>query len=169
MSYQSLLRERDQAGAFMRAIGEQKECMFRTHVTLRRTFLTGVIARAGFVALGNAQAKGFQVLYSFQGGNDGAGPTGVVWDNGNLYGTTSTRGPANAGTIFAISVNGVEHVLYAFKGGSDGADPLDGLVKDKSGNSYGVTCGCLRGGFCRTWDGVQAERVNSSMRCRAKP
>ena len=97
------------------------------------------------------------ILYSFQGGSDGATPyAGVIFDHlGNLYGTTINggRGCSNmgCGTIFELrrAVNGVwnETVLYRFQGGSDGEEPFAGLVLDAGGNLYGTTA---YGGGCTT-------------------
>jgi len=80
------------------------------------------------------------VLYSFLGGADGANPqAGLIFDAaGNLYGTTSAGGNANAGTVFRLDAAGHETVLYAFTGGADGGAPLAGLVLDPAGNLYGT-------------------------------
>ncbi|HEX4159622.1 MAG TPA: choice-of-anchor tandem repeat GloVer-containing protein [Rhizomicrobium sp.] len=86
------------------------------------------------------------VLYSFQGGSDGATPfTGLIMDaKGNLYGTTYTGGSSNCngsgcGTVFELATDGTETVRYSFQGGSDGMY-LDGpLTADKKGNLYGST------------------------------
>jgi len=45
-----------------------------------------------------------KVLYAFQGGTDGAFPTGslVVDAGGNVYGTTPDGGTNSAGTVFKI-------------------------------------------------------------------
>jgi uncharacterized repeat protein (TIGR03803 family) len=92
-----------------------------------------------------------RVLYSFQGGNDGAKPAGgVLFDKaGNLYGTTSSGGPNcskedGCGTVYQLTPQGggwTETVLYAFMGKSqnDGNFPNGGLVFDQDGNLYGVT------------------------------
>jgi uncharacterized repeat protein (TIGR03803 family) len=81
------------------------------------------------------------VLYSFTGGADGAYPfSPVVRDGaGNLYGTTSMGGSANAGVVFKVDSNGSETVLHSFTGGSDGIIPIGGLLRDKTGNLYGTT------------------------------
>jgi uncharacterized repeat protein (TIGR03803 family) len=96
-----------------------------------------------------------KVLYSFQGGTDGAIPTGaVVFDKaGNLYGATgdggasTCDGPGQCGTVYQLAppaTNGgawTETVLYIFKGHAqnDGATPEGGLVIDQAGNLYGTT------------------------------
>ena len=88
------------------------------------------------------------VLYSFQGGSDGARPfDGLAFDgSGNLYGTTAEGGGASAcnggcGTIFKITSAGTESVLYSFQGGSDGEGPQGGLIFDSKGNLFGMTGG----------------------------
>jgi uncharacterized repeat protein (TIGR03803 family) len=80
------------------------------------------------------------VLHNFTGGSDGEDPEGqLVMDKlGNLYGTTNSGGPSNAGTVFEVS-KGKEKVLYAFTGGADGGSPVAGLTFDKAGNLYGTT------------------------------
>lgn len=84
------------------------------------------------------------VLYSFRGGNDGWLPSStLVLDvAGNLYGTTDAGGgPYNVGTVFKVSPSGKEKILHSFGSTGDGASPFVGLVKDESGNFYGVTDG----------------------------
>src|SRR5579862_9677264 len=81
------------------------------------------------------------MLYDFTGGADGAFPfSPVVRDSaGNLYGTTSQGGSANAGVVFKVDPSGTETVLHSFTGGADGIIPTGGLVRDKAGNLYGTT------------------------------
>jgi len=93
------------------------------------------------------------VLYSFQGGSDGASPVlgDLAFDSaGNIYGTTAAGGAYNAGTVFKLMRSGnswSESVLYSFTGGSDGSEPLGGVILDGAGNLYGTTM--LGGeGFC---------------------
>ena len=84
------------------------------------------------------------VLYSFQGGADGAVPfSGLAVGSDNaLYGNTSEGGGAcDCGVIFKIDTTGVETILYRFTGGADGADPEGGLVLDAAGNIYGTAVG----------------------------
>ena len=81
------------------------------------------------------------VLYRFRGGSDGAAPSGgVIRDSaGNLYGTTSSGGRNNNGTLFKVDATGKETVLYRFHGGVDGSAPVGGVVRDSAGNLYGNT------------------------------
>jgi uncharacterized repeat protein (TIGR03803 family) len=84
------------------------------------------------------------VIYSFQGGADGAEPTaGMIPDTaGNLYGTTAGGGTAGLGTVFELANNGEESVLHTFLGGEDGAEPEANLVWDRKQQFlYGTTAG----------------------------
>ncbi|MGC9993631.1 MAG: choice-of-anchor tandem repeat GloVer-containing protein [Candidatus Cybelea sp.] len=81
----------------------------------------------------------YRVRYSFTGDPDGAGPgAGLLALNGRLYGTTSSGGANNDGTVFAITQQGTETVLYSFTGGTDGSDPGASLI-DVNGTLYGTT------------------------------
>jgi hypothetical protein len=81
------------------------------------------------------------VLYSFQGGTDGAYPSGgVIIDSaGNLYGATSNSvfqlsPPAYRGGAWTFTL------LHEFACcTSDGWNSLAGLVMDQHGNLYGTT------------------------------
>ncbi len=84
------------------------------------------------------------VLHSFAGGGDGAGPdAGVIFDvAGSLYGTTSSGGASNAGTVFKLSQSDgswTESVLYSFVGGKDGSLPRASVILAPAGNLYGTT------------------------------
>jgi uncharacterized repeat protein (TIGR03803 family) len=84
------------------------------------------------------------VLHSFTGtGGDGALPSaGLIRDTvGNLYGTTTSGGASDYGTVFKLDTSGNETVLYSFTGGADGATPTAGLIRDSAGNLYGTTFG----------------------------
>lgn len=90
-------------------------------------------------------------LYSFKGTPDGSAPLDslVIGPNGSLYGTTSTGGTSNNGTVFELTPMGGgvwrESVLYSFGGTPDGWDPVGGLVVGAHGVLYGTTA---RGGTC---------------------
>ncbi len=82
------------------------------------------------------------VLHSFSGyPSDGASPyAGLILDSaGNLYGTTTSGGTFNFGTVFEVDTAGKEMVLYSFHGYPDGASPFGGLARDDQGNLYGTT------------------------------
>ena len=82
------------------------------------------------------------VIYSFQGGTDGARPvSGLIFDAaGNLYGMTDHGGKpgcnwyggSGCGTVFELKPNldgsWTESVLYAFAGGKDGGYPRHGTL-----------------------------------------
>ena len=72
---------------------------------------------------------------------DGCAPySGVISDPaGNLYGTTSQGGSADAGVVFMLTPTGQETVLHAFGGRSDVGGPFANLVRDPEGNLYGTT------------------------------
>jgi uncharacterized repeat protein (TIGR03803 family) len=93
-----------------------------------------------------AAAQSESVLYSFQGGWDGAQPVaGLIDKAGNLFGTTGFGGAADAGTVFQLTPpttpggSWTETVLYSFQGGTDGFFPYSVLVTDPAGNLYGTT------------------------------
>jgi uncharacterized repeat protein (TIGR03803 family) len=68
--------------------------------------------------------------------------SGVVLDNGNLYGDFSDGGPLQSGTFFELSPNGTgwtEQTIHDFDPAVDGSFPVGGLVRDSSGNYFGTT------------------------------
>jgi uncharacterized repeat protein (TIGR03803 family) len=89
----------------------------------------------------------FSVLYSFQGGADGAVPFGFLTLHGTaVYGGTQEGGTlgdcggGGCGVIFAVSTStGAEKPLYAFTGGADGSLPTSQFLFDSKGNLYGTT------------------------------
>jgi hypothetical protein len=121
-------------------------------------FRTRLWLAAAILALATTASAEWKekVLYSFQGGNDGALPAGgVVFDpQGNLYGVTEAGGPPSCapignycGTVYELSPPvkqgdpWTKTLLYMFKGkkANDGEAPDGGLVMDRAGNLYGVT------------------------------
>ena len=106
-------------------------------------------------------------LYDFQGGTDGANPTGglIADSNGSLYGTTQEGGDANNdGTVFRLTRKGKsyeETILHRFGGCStssaacDGANPFATLYMDSSGTlfsttTYGGKYQCPENNLCGT-------------------
>jgi uncharacterized repeat protein (TIGR03803 family) len=74
-------------------------------------------------------------------------PSPLILDAaGNLYGTTSTGGAYDWGTVFELTHNSgggwTEKVLHNFdKNGRDGTGPNAGVVFDAVGNLFGTTVG----------------------------
>jgi uncharacterized repeat protein (TIGR03803 family) len=106
---------------------------------------------AVFELLNSSGSYSERLLYSFNGGGDGALPqAGVILDSsGNLYGTTPYshgnavgNGYGNGSVFELVNSSGsyTERVLYSFTGANgDGAHPQAGLIMDSSGNLYGTT------------------------------
>jgi uncharacterized repeat protein (TIGR03803 family) len=98
-----------------------------------------------------------QVLYTFEGAQDGANPTSVVLDSaGNVDGITYLGGQvtnpacpvnngvaAGCGTVFQLQPTSggtwTENVLYSFSGSADGGYPSGNLALDSAGSLYGTT------------------------------
>jgi uncharacterized repeat protein (TIGR03803 family) len=88
-----------------------------------------------------------KILHTFLGksGNDGAQTfSGVVLDkNGNVFGSTTSGGSFNYGTVFelAAATRYASTILHNFNlGGEDGTFP-DGIIFDAHGHIYGATNG----------------------------
>jgi uncharacterized repeat protein (TIGR03803 family) len=79
---------------------------------------------------------------------DGAEPSGelVQGDDGNFYGTATSGGVYDGGTIFQITPGGAFTTLFSFNsfGGTNGYLPFAGLCNGTDGNFFGTTYG---GGF----------------------
>lgn len=103
-----------------------------------------------------------KILYSFLGGNDGAGPNSLlVGHDGNLYGTAG-GGLYQYGVVFQLVPSGgggwTENVLHAFTGGAtDGWGP-GGLIQDGLGNLYGLST-CYIGSYSCADNGVELAGV----------
>lgn len=98
------------------------------------------------------------ILHSFQGGKDGANPSGQLIRNsrGDFYGVTADGGSAGCGgygcgTVFELGPDGSEKILYSFRTEANGRYP-ETIFLDKSGNLYGTT---VEGGY-----------VNKKIGCR---
>ena len=91
-----------------------------------------------------AHAVTFSVVYTFQGGLDGAGPTGdLLFRNGNIYGLTSNGGPCRrkvtCGTAFELTPTGNKALLYSFGAITHGWFPSSGLIEGPGFELYGET------------------------------
>ncbi len=78
-------------------------------------------------------------LYSFGGGVDGAAPYGglVQAADGQFYGTATSGGTNNQGTVFKWATNGAFAPVVLFNG-TNGAKPNAVLVQDPTGNLLGT-------------------------------
>ena len=92
----------------------------------------------------------YRVLYGFIGKQrmDGSAPRSALLlaSDGSLYGTTSSGGRNDFGTIFAIERNGGRYrLLHAFGNQpTDGATPYARLIEGSDGKLYGST---IAGGY----------------------
>ncbi len=95
-------------------------------------------------------------LFAFQGGDNTNPklPAGglLLGHNGDIFGAAEIgNSPAcklGCGSIFRLDATGHMHFLHQFTGGADGSNPTGPLIRDASGNFYGVaqsggdhTCG----------------------------
>ena len=96
----------------------------------------------------------FTPVVDFDGANYGQDPKAALTPdgNGNFYGTTSSGGAGNAGTVFKLSSDGTLTTLVSFGGhildiarpaaapsANNGQDPETPLVRGSDGNFYGTT------------------------------
>jgi uncharacterized repeat protein (TIGR03803 family) len=72
------------------------------------------------------------------GANPKAALAQVANDAFYFYGTTSSGGASNLGTIFKITTNGAHTVMVSFSG-TNGANPQASLILSKDGNFCGTT------------------------------
>jgi uncharacterized repeat protein (TIGR03803 family) len=82
----------------------------------------------------------FTTLMNFTSAN--VNPIGpLAFDSaGDLFGTTFTGGPNNAGTVFELSGPGYQTLTTLFNfNGSNGLHPHDSVIIDTAGNLFGLT------------------------------
>jgi uncharacterized repeat protein (TIGR03803 family) len=119
--------------------------------------LFGISSQAGAYGQGNVfkitTGGTLTTLYSFcavSGCPDGSVPSFysslILGSDGNFYGTTTTGGSDNQGTIFKITPGGAFTSLHSFSG-TDGGGPIGSLTQATDGNFYGTTNGGGTGGY----------------------
>ncbi len=87
-----------------------------------------------------AQGSGTITSLASFGETQGANPqAGLVMDkSGNLYGTASSGGDSNEGTVFELAQGSGTIMTLASFNGANGREPEGALVMDGSGNLYGT-------------------------------
>ena len=96
--------------------------------------MAGAILIFMMAVIPTAQAQTFTVLHEFTCGPDGCLPqAGLSMDRvGNYYGTASSGGASNLGTVYQLSHHNSSWIvtpLYNFKGGSDdGRNPWSRVI-----------------------------------------
>src|SRR6266487_1573804 len=115
-------------------------------MSIKHLFLLAVLLAGVGLMAGQLTAQTLTTLHSFTGGTDGANPWAGLLLSGNiLYGTASSGGLSNRGTVFAINTNGTGfRTLYSFTGGDDGDCPIANLILSND-RLYG-TAGSVYGG-----------------------
>ena len=105
------------------------------------------------IAISPASWAQYQILHHFAGApGDGQNSTAslVIGKGGKLYGTTRVGGtnvgaqcPVGCGAIFSVGKKGgSEALVHSFDGSrAGGSIPSYGMVKDTTGNFYGVAAG----------------------------
>ena len=113
-----------------------------TNGILYGTAYTGGSNDNGTVFSVSTNGSHFDVLYTFVGPDDGAGPNaGVVLSDGTLYGVTYEGGSNGYGTVFSVGTNGSNFTaLYTFNGTTDNGYPLGTLVVSND-TLYGTASG----------------------------
>jgi uncharacterized repeat protein (TIGR03803 family) len=83
------------------------------------------------------------VLYTFQGGNDGQVPiAGLIFDrSGHLYGATAGGGAGGGGTVFMLIPSHGSWTLTTLHSFTGVSGPWASLAMDIFGNLYGTTLG----------------------------
>ncbi len=116
--------------------------LFAIGTTLYGTTLAGGNG-TGTVFAVNTDGSNFHLLHAFFFTNDGNGlnpAADLTLVDTVLYGTTTSGGSLNVGTVFTINPDGSNfQTVYSFKGGqADGSDPRSGLTLIGS-NLFGTT------------------------------
>lgn len=93
---------------------------------------------ATFVGQSRANVA-YKIVYAFKGDPDGDTPNGnLMYAGGAFYGTTTTGGASDLGTLFKLLPSGKVTLLYSFAGGPGGNGPTSGVIA-LGGAFYGTT------------------------------
>lgn len=98
-----------------------------------------IVAVGLTLSAATAHAATLTTLANFDYTN-GSHPAGGLYADpfGNLYGTASSGGVNNNGTLFKLDKGGALTTVVTFTG-SNGSIPSGGLIADAAGNLYGTT------------------------------
>ncbi len=125
--------------AFDQFVGSVSGIIYANGILYGTTKEDGLLAGGSIFEI-DASTGQLTTLYYFPPGADGDYPlSGVVYQNGVLFGTTEQGGSNGEGTVYSFDVAASkESVIYAFKNVPDGGEPVGGLVFAK-GYFYGTT------------------------------
>lgn len=92
----------------------------------------------------NASTSVFEPLIQWQGTNDASKPAArlLLASDGNFYGTTTSGGADNRGTVFKRTPGGMVDIMYTFRTSTQkdtGAVPATALIEGGDGFLYGTT------------------------------
>jgi uncharacterized repeat protein (TIGR03803 family) len=109
---------------------QPRDALLLSGNTLYGTTWYGGINGSGTVFSLHTDGTSYTVLYNFTCGSDGCSPeSGLIISGNTLYGTATTGGSANSGTVFLVKTNGTGFTtLYSFTNGLDGDFPFAGLL-----------------------------------------
>ncbi len=110
--------------------------------TLFGTAEFGGAANGGTLFALGTNGSGFQVLHAFGGGNlDGSDPvSGLVASGSTLFGTASSSGGGDAGTVFEINADGTGlQTLHQFNGIDGNGDEPNATLLLSGSTLYGTT------------------------------
>ena len=111
-----------------------------THRLVRLAIAAVAVALAVTTTVSAQQAATYEVVSSFDiAFLNGRAPSSLRQaDDGTFYGTTSSGGVFDRGTLFRMDATGVVTSLHSFSGPLDGVQPF-GLVRASDGRFYGMT------------------------------
>ena len=91
----------------------------------------------------NKDGNGYTNLHRFSASPDGREPLASLIEGGDgaIYGTTSTGGSNNVGTVFRLDKDGSNYLVlhHCANDGIDGANPWAGVIQASDGLLYGTT------------------------------
>jgi uncharacterized repeat protein (TIGR03803 family) len=129
---------------------ERRNFALRLHHLASATLGLAITLASVAVVSQPAQAQKFKVLYTFEGGADGAGAGNLIIAAGILYGAAGggLSNGAGAGVVYKVDpASGEETVLTTFTGVRGGAaNPIGALARDSSGHLYGTAANSGKGG-----------------------